>query len=63
MFNAMEKQDVNSILLANFYFLKCRFENPLCPKTELARKFLMRKIRKALNKRIESNQVSNQSQI
>lgn len=48
----MEKQEVNSILLANFYFLKCKFENPLCVKTDLARRFLTRKIRKALNKKI-----------
>ena len=48
----MDKQELNSILLANFYFLKCRFENPICSKTDLARKFLSRKIKRALNKKI-----------
>jgi len=55
----MEKQDIDSILLANFYFLKCKFDNPLCQKTNLARKFLLRKIRKALTKKIEVSQKSN----
>lgn len=55
----MEKQDIDSILLANFYFLKCKFDNPLCHKTNLARKFLLRKIRKALTKKIEVSQKSN----
>lgn len=55
----MEKQDIDSILLANFYFLKCRFDNPLCHKTDLARRFLLRKIRKALIKKIEKSEKSN----
>ncbi len=55
----MEKQDIDSILLANFYFLKCRFENPLCHKTDLARRFLLRKIRKALIKKIEKSEKFN----
>lgn len=55
----MEKQEIDSILLANFYFLKCKFENPLCAKTDLARRFLNGKIRKALNKKIEKPQESN----
>lgn len=49
----IEKQEVNSILLANFYFLKCRFENPSCTKTDLARRFLIRKIKKALSRKIK----------
>jgi hypothetical protein len=55
----MEKQEIDSILLANFYFLKCKFENPLCTKTDLARRFLNGKIRKALNKKVEKPQESN----
>jgi hypothetical protein len=55
----MEKQDIDSILLANFYFLKCRFDNPLCYKTDLARRFLLRKIKKALTKKIEFSQNPN----
>ena len=55
----MEKQDIDSILLANCYFIKCRFDNPLCAKTDLARRFLLRKIRKALTRKIEKSQKSN----
>ena len=47
----MEKQDIDSILLANFYFIKCKFENPVCSKTEIARKFLSDKIRNILFKK------------
>jgi len=50
IFIDMEKKDIESILLANFYFLSCKFDNPLCPKTDLARRFLIRKIKKVLNK-------------
>jgi hypothetical protein len=57
----MEKQEIDSILLANFYFVKCKFENPLCAKTDLARRFLNGKIRKALNKKVEKPQESQQS--
>jgi hypothetical protein len=45
------KQDVDSILLANYYFIKCKLENPLCNKTELARKYLSSKIKLALSER------------
>ena len=43
------KQDVDSILLANYYFIKCKVENPFCHKTELARKYLVAKIKGALS--------------
>jgi len=55
----MEKQEIDSILLANCYFIKCKFENPLCYKTDLARRFLIGKIRKALKRKIEKAQDSN----
>jgi hypothetical protein len=45
------KQDVDSILLANYYFIKCKVENPLCHKTELARKYLVAKIKGVLSDR------------
>jgi|688.fasta_scaffold1862083_1 hypothetical protein len=45
------KQDIDSILLANYYFIKCKVENPSCHKTELARKYLVAKISKALSDR------------
>jgi hypothetical protein len=50
------KKDVDSILLTNWYLIKCKIENPSCPKTELARKYLAAKINKAL---FERNQLSN----
>jgi hypothetical protein len=46
------KQDVDSILLANWYFTKCKIEGNSCAKkTELARKYLVTKIQKALFER------------
>lgn len=54
------KQDIESILLANWYLIKCKIERPSCPKTELARKYLAAKINKTLferNKLIHSNRV------
>lgn len=47
----MEKRDIDSILLANFYFIKCKFERPDCPKTEIAKKFLLNKIKDILFRR------------
>jgi hypothetical protein len=49
------KQDVDSILLANWYFIKCKFDNPKCNKTELARQYLVSKIKKALYDRTVSS--------
>lgn len=45
----MSKKEVNSILLANKYFTLCKCQKPTCPKTELARKYLTSKIKKALS--------------
>ncbi len=45
------KQDVSAILLANYYFIKCKVENPFCHKTELARKYLVAKIKLVLSDR------------
>lgn len=42
------KKDIDSILLANYYFTKCKIENPISDKTELARKYLVQKLNKAL---------------
>jgi hypothetical protein len=53
----MDKQDIESILLANWYFIKCKFDSPKCDKTEFARKFLVEKIKKVLKDRLKlSNQ-------
>jgi hypothetical protein len=51
------KQDVDSILLANWYLVKCKMEKPSCPKTELARKYLVAKIKKALFERTQLSEV------
>jgi hypothetical protein len=47
----MKKQDVESILLANWYFIKCKMESSSKDKTELARLYLVSKIDKALIER------------
>ncbi len=47
----MDKTEIESILLANWYFTTCKLSvsNPQkCEKTELARKYLLNKIKKAL---------------
>lgn len=47
------KADIDSILLANWYLTMCRLQSKThtCSKTELARKFLVAKINKALFER------------
>lgn len=47
----MSQEEVDSILLANRYLIECKCTKPLCPKTELARKYLTSKIKRALNKK------------
>lgn len=57
----MKKEDIDSILLANWYFTKCRIESPSSDKTELARKYLTQKVNTALferTKNLISSQVS-----
>jgi len=49
----MNKTDIDSILLANWYFTKLKIENPKCNKTELARKYLVNKVNLVLNQRTE----------
>jgi hypothetical protein len=48
----MEKQEIESILLANCYLMQCKFSNPCQNRIEVARRFLMKKIRKALEKKL-----------
>jgi hypothetical protein len=45
------KQDIDSILLANWYFIKCKLESPKGNKTELARRYLVSAVGNALLKR------------
>lgn len=47
----MSKEEVDSILLANQYLIDCKCNKPHCPKTELARKYLTSKIKRALNRK------------
>jgi hypothetical protein len=56
MFKSMIKTDIRSILLANSYYIRCKKTG--CKKTELARKYLTVKIRKALSERKVSNKAS-----
>jgi hypothetical protein len=44
----MRKEQIDSILIANWYFTKCKIESPVSDKTELARKYLTQKVSKAL---------------
>ena len=48
----MEKQEIESILLANCYLMQCKFSNPCQNRIEVARRFLIKKIRKALEKKL-----------
>ena len=52
-FQSVEKPEVDSILRANCYFMKCKFGNN-CEKSELARKYLTSLIKKALCQRVEN---------
>ena len=55
------KEEIDSILLANWYFTKCRIESPSSDKTELARKYLTQKVKSALFERskIKSTSTTN----
>lgn len=58
-FQSKEKTEVDNILNANWYLLKCKFLEKNCNKSELARKYLTSLIKKTLNQRIESQIKSN----
>lgn len=57
----MSKQELESILLVNMYFTYCRLKRPTCAKTDLLRKYLMKKIDKALVKREVKPLLSNKA--
>lgn len=44
----MDKQVIDSILLANSYLICCKLNRVECSKSELARKYLVSKVKKAL---------------
>jgi hypothetical protein len=54
----MNKKDIESILLANWHFTMCKIECGDLEKTELARKYLVSRIRKTLLDRIYEKSVS-----
>ena len=44
----MQKEVLESILLANSYLIACKFSQASCNKSELARKYLLKKVQEAL---------------
>lgn len=44
----MRKTEIDSILLVNLYFTVCKLNKPNSPTTELVRKYLGKKVDKAL---------------
>lgn len=52
----MSKQELDDILFANWYFVKCKFETPACQKTVLAGKFLTCIIKKVLTKKVKTSE-------
>jgi hypothetical protein len=55
-FQSKEKPEVDTILAANCYFIKCKFEKN-CEKTDLARKYLTSLVNKALKSRSSQQEV------
>lgn len=58
----MDKTEIESILVANWYFTSCKLSvsnSHNCEKTQLARKYLTNKIKKALTEKskIKTNSV------
>ena len=45
------RPEIDSILLANWYFTKCKIDDPNCKKTELARQYLTAVIKRTLFER------------
>jgi len=51
----MSKEEVDSILLVNDYLIDCKYHRSCCRKTELTRKYLTSKIKKALKRKNKIN--------
>lgn len=58
-FRVMSKPEVDSILLANWYYTKCSLDKPTCEKTKLAKSYLVNKIDKALTERMFKKRTTN----
>jgi len=46
----LTKDEIDNIILANTYFIKCQLDNRQCEKTQTAKKYLLQKIKKILAK-------------
>ncbi|MCK9476804.1 MAG: hypothetical protein M0R46_12835 [Candidatus Muirbacterium halophilum] len=53
------KQDINSILLANWFVIKCKMNNSSSKKIKKARKYLLSEVQKAVHERLDYNEISN----
>lgn len=51
----MNKQDIESILIANWYLIQCKSNSSSSDKVELARRYLVSRIEKALIDRRNKN--------
>lgn len=47
----MRKTELDSILMVNLYFTGCKLQKPYCPRTEVVRKYLAKRINKASDER------------
>ena len=47
----MTKTEIESIILINLYFTTCKLTEPSSHKTEMVRKYLLRKLNKILAKK------------
>ena len=54
----MRNSELNSILLVNLYFTGWKLQKPSCPRTEMVRKYLSKRINKALIERNSTGRTS-----
>jgi hypothetical protein len=54
----MSKEQMDSIIKANLYFVRCKFDINCSKRTECARKYLNLKISKILSKKEKKEKVS-----
>jgi hypothetical protein len=54
----MRKTELDSILMVNLYFTGCKLQNPYCSRTETVRKYLAKRINKALVERNSTGRTS-----
>ena len=52
----MNKPGIDSILLANLYLIKCKFDECEPERIDVVRKYLTNKINKVLNERVLESQ-------